>query len=113
MQKSIYDVVGEKVREERKKAGLTMEQLAELAQISTSFLAYIETKGRKASLETIQKLAQALRVPVSRLFEDVPPQEKDAVDAATQKFAQLLRGKSPAETAAILEIARTAARHYK
>ena len=113
MQKSIYDIVGEKVREERKKAGLTMEQLAELAQISASFLAYIETKGRKASLETIQKLAQALRIPVSRLFEDAPPQEKDAVYAATQKFAQLLRGKSPAETSAILEIARTAARHYK
>jgi len=38
VQKSIYDIVGEKVREERKKAGLTMEELAGLAQISTSFL---------------------------------------------------------------------------
>jgi len=34
MSKNIYDIVGERVREERKKAGLTIERLAELAQIS-------------------------------------------------------------------------------
>jgi len=113
MPRNIYDIVGERIREERKKAGLTIEKLAELAQISSSFLAYIETKGRKASLQTIQKLAQALRIPVSRLFETVPGPEKDTIYAATQRFAQLIRDKTAHETAGILEVAKSAARHLR
>ena len=50
MPKSIYDILGDRVREERKKAGLTIERLAGLAGISPSFLAYIETKGRRPAL---------------------------------------------------------------
>ena len=46
MGKNIYDIVGDRIREERKRTGLTIEQLAESAGISTSFLAYIETKKR-------------------------------------------------------------------
>ena len=109
MPRNIYDIVGERIREERKKAGLTIERLAELAQISSSFLAYIETKGRKASLETIQKLAEALRIPVAKLFETAPGPGKDAIYAATQQFAQLIRDKTPNETAGILEVAKSAA----
>jgi len=47
MRKNIYEVVGDRIREERKRAGLTIEQLAESTGISTSFLAYIETKKKK------------------------------------------------------------------
>lgn len=113
MRKDIHSILGDRIREERKRAGLTMERLAELAQISTSFLAYIETKGRKASLATIEKLAYALRIPVAELFSTVPGPQKDAVYAATRQFAQLLRDKNAAETAGILEVARSAARHLR
>jgi transcriptional regulator with XRE-family HTH domain len=104
--KDIYGIVGERVREERKRAKLTIEQLAELADISPSFLAYIETKGRKASLETIQKLAEALRISVAELFRDAPGPKKDATYNATQEFSQLLRDKGEKETKAILAAAR-------
>ncbi|MCX5786025.1 MAG: helix-turn-helix transcriptional regulator [Elusimicrobia bacterium] len=113
MPRNIYDIVGERIREERKKAGLTIERLAELAQISSSFLAYIETKGRKASLQTIQKLAEAMRIPVARLFDTTPGPGKDAVYAATQQFAQLIRDKTANETAGILEVAKSAAKHLR
>ncbi len=113
MRGDIYSILGDRIREERKQAGLTMEKLAELAGISTSFLAYIETKGRKASLETIQKLAEALRIPVARLFETAPGPEKDKIYAATQQFAQLIRDRNAAETAGILEVAKSAARHLR
>ena len=113
MRGDIYSILGDRIREERKLAGLTMEKLAELAGISTSFLAYIETKGRKASLETIQKLAEALRIPVAKLFEMKPCPGKDTVYAATRQFVQLIRDKSAAETAGILEVARSAAKHLR
>lgn len=36
MRKNIYDILGERVREERKRTGLTIEQLAESAGISAN-----------------------------------------------------------------------------
>ncbi|MDA8243192.1 MAG: helix-turn-helix transcriptional regulator [Elusimicrobia bacterium] len=114
MKKSIYEIIGERTREERKKAGLTIERLAELARISPSFLAYIETKRRKASLETVQRLAEALHLPVSSLFAAESRQRGgDAVYSATQQFAQIIRGKSETETYGILEVAKAAARSIK
>ena len=56
---------------------------------------------------------QALRIPVARLFETAPGPEKDTIYSATRQFAQLLRDKNAAETAGILEVARSAARHLR
>lgn len=108
MAKNIYALLGDRIREERKRAGLTIEKLAEVAGISTSFLAYIETKGRKASLETVEKLAKALRLPIADLFKTAPGPRKDAVHDAAMGFAQLIREKSPAEIHTALEVAKAA-----
>lgn len=113
MSKDIYGIVGTRIREERKKAGLTIESLADLAQISPSFLAYIETKGRKASLETIYKLARALRIPISSIFESVSKHGTDSIYQATQQFSQLIRDKSAKETIGILKIVKAAADHMR
>ena len=109
MAKDIYAIVGERVREERKRAGLTIEQLADLAGISPSFLAYIETRGRKASLETIQKLAQALRLPLPEFFGD-PVRCHDETDVAAKQFAQLIRDRNAEEKDAILDVVRSVAK---
>lgn len=104
--KDIYEVVGECIRQERQRAGLTLEQLAERADISSSFLAYIETRGRKASLETIQKLADALKIPVADLFKNLPEPKKDTASDAARQFIHLVRDRSDGETAAILGVVR-------
>jgi len=104
--RDIYAVVGERVRQERQRAGLTLEQLAERADISASFLSYIETKSGKASLKTIQKLSEALKMPVADLFKTLPGPKKDAAYDAAQQFIQLVRDRSAGETAAVLGVVR-------
>ncbi len=106
--RDIHAVLGERIREERKRSGLTMEKLAELSGISTSFLAYIETKRKKASLETIEKIAAALRLPVADLFKSMPGPKKDLVYDAARAFAHLIRDKRPDEIETALEVAKTA-----
>ncbi|MDQ7774186.1 MAG: helix-turn-helix transcriptional regulator [Elusimicrobiales bacterium] len=106
--RDIHAILGDRIRQERKRAALSMERLAELAGISTSFLAYIETKRRKASLETIEKIAAALRIPVAELFTTVPGPRKDSAYDAAQVFVQLIRDKKPGEIETALEIARSA-----
>lgn len=106
MRRDIHSILGDRIREERKRAGLTIERLAELAGISTSFLAYIETKGRKASLETITKLAQALRLPIAELFKTVPGPRQDTIYDAARNFTLLIRDKGPEEIQAVMEVAK-------
>ena len=54
----------------RKKAGLTQEKLAEAIGMSTSYIGDMEARERFPSAETIDKIASALNVPVSLLFNE-------------------------------------------
>lgn len=54
----------------RKKAGLTQEKLAEAIGMSTSYIGDMEARERFPSAETIDKIASALNVPVSILFNE-------------------------------------------
>lgn len=98
----IYLLVGKRIREERTRAGLTLEELAEASSISPSFLAYIELGRKKPSLATVQKLAGGLGVPVGRLFADVPPY-RTAGDAS-QKLTALLRDKPAGDRDLMLDV---------
>lgn len=65
---NIVRSVGRRVRELRTRAGMTQERLAERAEISVSFLSMIERGERSPHLETLDRLAYGLNVPVEALF---------------------------------------------
>jgi transcriptional regulator with XRE-family HTH domain len=54
----------------RKQAGLTQEKLAEIIGMSTSYIGDMEARERFPSAETIDKIATALNIPVSTLFNE-------------------------------------------
>lgn len=60
---------GKRVADIRRMRGLTQEQLAELADITTLSLSYIEQGRRWPRLATIHRLADCLKVPISELFK--------------------------------------------
>jgi len=55
----------------RKSRSLTQQQLAEIVGISVVALAYIETGKRWPRIDTLDKLARALKVPLADLFRGV------------------------------------------
>ena len=65
-----YQELGKRVRQQRMLAQMTQEKLAEKAGISLSFLGHIERGTRKASLDTVIKLCNALQVSPSLLLQD-------------------------------------------
>jgi transcriptional regulator with XRE-family HTH domain len=109
MEKDIYALVGACIREERKRAGLTLEELAGQAGVSASFLAYIEGNARKPSLATVDKLARGLGLAIDELFKTPFPRRHGGPDAAAL-FAQSVRDMGPGEKAAALDIVRAASR---
>jgi len=102
----IYTVIAGQLRLKRLQAGLTIEDLAHHAGISTSFLAYLETNKKKPSLATIAKLAAALDIPVSELFnEKAVPRIAGEKQKALNRLLKLLQNQSPENTETILAIA--------
>jgi len=62
------EIVGTNVRLARVRSNLTQEQLAEKADISSSYLSAIERGKQSVSLEYMNRIADALRVPVANLL---------------------------------------------
>ncbi len=62
------EIVGTNVRLARVRSNLTQEQLAEKADISASYLSAIERGKQSVSLEYVNRIADALRVPVANLL---------------------------------------------
>ncbi|MDB2091420.1 MULTISPECIES: helix-turn-helix domain-containing protein [Clostridium] len=63
-------MVGIKISKLRKEKGLSLSKLAEMAQISKSYLSDLENeKKENPSVEILEKIARVLEVPVSQLFD--------------------------------------------
>ncbi len=52
-----YALIGKRIRETRKQRGLSAEELAEIADLSTVYISYIENAKRKPSLESLIKIS--------------------------------------------------------
>ena len=63
-----YADLGQRIRKQRTQLGWTQETLAERINVSTSFVGHIERGTRKASLETLVSLANALNVSLDYLM---------------------------------------------
>jgi DNA-binding XRE family transcriptional regulator len=66
--RTLENAIGAQVREYRKHAGLTVSELASVADISTGMLSKIENGQISPSLSTLQLLAAALNLPVAMLL---------------------------------------------
>lgn len=63
-----YVDIGRRVHRQRLAQGLTQEQLAEKINVSTSFVGHVERGSRKASLETMVAIANALGLSMDYLL---------------------------------------------
>ena len=63
------EIVGRNIRAYRTEAGLTLEKLAEKADLSWPYLSEIERGRENISLDKLARLAKALNVTLSRLVE--------------------------------------------
>ena len=65
-----YSALGKRIRTHRKNKHFTQEQLAERAGVSLSFIGHIERGSRKASLDTLVSISNALEISPAVLLQD-------------------------------------------
>ena len=63
--------VGQQIRAYRREAGLTQEKLAEKAGLSYKYLGEVERGVVNVSLDSLMRLAKALKVKVADLVADI------------------------------------------
>lgn len=100
-----YNAIGQRIKRMRKARGLSQENLAEFAEISTVHMSHIETGKTKLSLPVIVAIADALEVRVDSLLYDEP---RSGVSIAVDEIAALLEGCDAKQTAFIADLVRAA-----
>lgn len=90
----IFSLLGRRIKQERHARHLTQQELAEIVGIDTGHLSRIESGKTPPSLNVVKNIADALRLPMARLFEDVPIKPLPA-DGWTGKMASLVRDLPP------------------
>jgi len=68
MSKNILEKFGKKVREERLNQGLSQEELAAKAGVHRTYIGMIERAEKNITLESIEKIAKALKLRPSDLI---------------------------------------------
>lgn len=63
-----YERIGRRVQQLRKARGLSQADLADITEMSVAYISHIETGVKRASLESVVRIANALNVTVDQIL---------------------------------------------
>ena len=89
---NIKTTIGQRIRNQRIHKGYSQEQLAELAICHPTYIGQLERGEKNATLESVQKIANALKIPLSQLFEKI--EDVNEEDNIPLKCYELLASKN-------------------
>lgn len=93
--------LGNRIRTERKHCHLTQEQLAELVNVSTTYIGLVERGERSVTLNKLSAIATTLHVSIDYLMQDSVPLDSSA---RSQRLMQLWSSASPKQQDLILNL---------
>lgn len=106
---NLATLLGRRIRELRKTRKLSQSELAEATGLSDNFIALLEQGKRSPSLETLEKIASALKAPYDELFL-FPSGDKRKL--AEKRLLETVKGKSQKFIDFVAELAEVVARHF-
>lgn len=100
-----YDaaIIGSRIRGRRKELGLTQTRLAEMMDLSPTYLGQIENGHRGVNLQNLIELASVLGVTLDYLVSDFTSEQLLRQDAVKDRWLSLLDGCSPEEAARLIK----------
>ena len=99
-----YVLLGLRIKENRQLKNLTQEELAELIELTPGYMSLIETGKKKASLETLLSICNALNVTLNELLTG----NQILLDIDyNREIAELMSGCNEYERRMLFEIMRT------
>jgi transcriptional regulator with XRE-family HTH domain len=80
--------LGDRIKEERKKKGMSQEALGKLTNTSKSFLSEVENDKRGIEAHRLGTIAKALNVSIDYLFSGIASKEKHEEQTLLDSYAQ-------------------------
>ena len=92
VQASVVGLFAAQLRELRISRGMTQAELAQLAQVTTSYIGRLESAGAAPGIDLVQRLATALGTSIADLLPALPPTDTRTIlaDQAAHLFKSLL-----------------------
>lgn len=100
---------GERLRDLRRERGLTQEEVALRADITTSYYGQIERGSANPSVALLEKICAVMGISISDIFTDADTNPLN-IDALSMQIIHQLNGKSDEEKELILSMIKTAFR---
>jgi len=99
----IAKILGRRIRNYRTAKGLSQEKLAELSSCHPTYIGQIERGEKNATVESVEKIATALSISLSKLFENIGAEDNGDKSIPLECY-ELLSAKSKLEQEQIYRI---------
>jgi len=103
-----YTQLGKRIREERKKIGLTQSKLAEDIDISDAYMGQIERGERSLTLNTLVRLVNRLGISIDYLLKDYVD---NADEVIINQFRQIIDNQNLKRKQIALDVLKTIFSH--
>jgi transcriptional regulator with XRE-family HTH domain len=87
---NLRDILAGNLKENRQKGGFSQAKLAEIAGISTQYIAMIELSRQFPTLEVLERIAAALGIEAHEIFT-VPPSPENVMERLRQDIIREIR----------------------
>ena len=99
----IAKAVGQRIRNYRTRAGFSQEKLAEMSGCHPTYIGQLERGEKNATIESIEKIAAALNISMSQLFEQLGGQDNGRRNIPLECY-EFLSAKTHEEQAQLFKI---------
>ncbi len=96
-------LIGDKIREARKRAGLTQYQLADKIFVSESYIALIESNKRNPSTIVLSRIAEVLNLTTDHILFETSSR---SADSFTQEWENIIADRPPEQIETALKLLR-------
>ena len=105
-------LIGQRIRNYRTKQKLSQERLAELSGCHPTYIGQVERGEKNATLESIEKIAKAMNIPLSELFINIEETNAEKRNIPLESYDFLL-SKSEKQQEQLLEIMKSVDNYNK
>lgn len=98
-----YKLIGKRIKEARKKVGISQEKLGELIDVATAYVSRVERGSSHVNLKKLSQISVALNIPIEELVSDTTTKSKNYL---SKEFQEVLSRCTPDQQSLIYNIAR-------
>jgi transcriptional regulator with XRE-family HTH domain len=87
---SLALTIGKRLRQYRKKANLTQEEVSFRSGLHHTYIGQLERGEKNATIESIAKLSRAFGISLEELFKNIPTADQDESNTADSCYNMIL-----------------------